>query len=528
MSQLSDDPIVIHPDVQGDAQRIREHAQQETRATTARNATIDTRGLTDSAGPAASAQPAPKRERALGLDAVRGICLVGMNVAFAIPFAVLPAWMYHMQNPPPSGAYASIPGLTWQDIIFPGFVFAMAAAIPIRGVQLLAAGQPGTRIAWDAIKRAVLLYVFALIIGHVNPYYTEYYSRGGNTLAIAGFLTCFALFVRRRDDWSPRAFAWVRRAGWVATAAILFASPLLWGGTFSLLRRDHIISAIAVTYVVSTFIWLLTQASFRARLVVAAVVALLKLMAPLGGVFGMLLGRSHAPAFYEPWYFELLLVAIPGLIAGDLLREWMNRPRVAAVEDAPHGEPLFRARLAVATLLGFAIPVVLLVGLYQRWLPATTFVTIAMVAAGAFILHPLRTTPQRGLTQIGAWAAVFLVIGVLLEPLEGGIKKDPQTLSFLFLCGGMWLAVLLSMTILLDLIQGAARTLSRPIVLAGQNAMLAYVLYMLFFSHVAYLTGIGDALTETPGAAALRGMLATALVLATLWAATRQRILWRA
>lgn len=528
MSQSSGEPIVIHPDVQGDPQRIREHERQEARAETARNAATYPDDLTDSTAPTASARPEPRRERALGLDAVRGICLVGMNVAFAIPFAVLPAWMYHMQNPPPSGAYASIPGLTWQDIIFPGFVFAMAAAIPIRGTQLLAAGQPGTRIAWDAIKRAVLLYVFALIIGHVNPYYTEYYSRGGNTLAIAGFLTCFALFVRRRDDWSPGVFAWVRRAGWVATAAILFASPLLWGGTFSLLRRDHIISAIAVTYVVSIFIWLLTRASFRARIVVAALVALLKLMAPLGGVFGMVLGRSHAPAFYEPWYFELLLVAIPGLIAGDLLREWMNRPRVPAEEDAAQHTPLLRARLAAATLLGFAIPFVLLVGLYQRWLPATTFVTIGIVVAGALVLHPLRNTPQRGLTQIGAWAAALLVIGVLLEPLEGGIKKDPQTLSFLFLCGGIWLAVLLSMTILLDLVRGLARTISRPIVLAGQNAMLAYVLYMLFFSHLAYLSGIGDALTDTPGAAALRGILATALVLATLWVATRQRIVWRA
>ena len=528
MSSPNEQPIVIHPKVHGDPERVANP-----------NAVVET-----PAPPPPPPAPAPPRaerrpvatdaarphvERARGLDAVRGLCLLGMNYAFAIPFAVLPAWMYHMQNPPPTGEYVSLPGLTWQDIIFPGFVFAMAAAVPIRAAQLLERGVPGPRIAWEALKRALLLYFFALIIGHVNPYYTEYYSRGGNMLAIVGFVTCFALFLRRREEWDPQRFQWLRRAGWVAAVAILAASPLLWGGTFSLLRRDHIISAIAFTYVISTFVWLLTRTSVMARLAILAMVVVFKLLAPLGGIFGMLLGRSAAPAIYEPWYIELLVIAIPGLIAGDLLRDWLrDKDAVDTPELAGQRRTRHRPRFAAAAILGFAVMPVLLVGLYQRWLPMTTFVAIGLVALGAVVLEPLRKTPQRRLTWIGAWAGALIVIGMLLEPLEGGIKKDPQTLGFLVLSAGIFFAALLAATIILDVMRGPLRHIATPIVVAGQNAMLAYVLFMLFYNPLAYLIGIGDALTATPGQAYARGALYTALVLATLWAATRKRFVWRA
>ena len=527
MSHTSEQPIVVHPKVHGDPDRISakndNHARTRADDTTLRSAPAVERPAPPEAA------PREPRERAQGLDAVRGVSLLGMNFTFAIPFAVLPAWMYHMQYPPPGGEHVPIPGLTWQDIIFPGFVFAMAAAIPIRGTQLLASGQSGMRITWDAVKRAALLYVFALIIAHVDPFYTQDYTTNGNLLSIAGFLTCFALFLRPRKEWDPRRIVWVRRVGWIAAAAILFIGPAVWGGSFSLLRRDHIIAAIAFTYVLSTIVWLLTRTQVITRIALAAAVAIAKLLAPLGGIFGAVLGRSVLPELYEPWYIELLLLGIPGLIAGDLLRVWMERENslAATPEQSRRTAGLRTARLVTAVLLGFIIPVVLLVGLYQRWLPLTTFVTIGLVAVGVAVLAPLRAGDDRILARMGAWAGALIVIGMLLEPLEGGIKKDPQTLSFLILSAGLWFGLLLSMTILLDVVRGLARTIGSPIVVAGQNAMLAYVIFMLFYSDIAYLLGFGDILTATPAQAILRGVLVTGLVLVTLVLATRHRIVWR-
>ena len=79
---------------------------------------------------AEAAGQAPK-DRAAGLDAFRGLFLLAMNFAFTIPFGVFAQWMYHVQFPSPSGEFAEIPGLGWRDLLFGGFLFAMAAALPV-------------------------------------------------------------------------------------------------------------------------------------------------------------------------------------------------------------------------------------------------------------------------------------------------------------------------------------------------------------------------------------------------------------
>ena len=51
---------------------------------------------------------AQRRVRVFGLDAMRGVCLLAMNLTFALPTVMfLPAWMYHMQYPPPDGKYVA-------------------------------------------------------------------------------------------------------------------------------------------------------------------------------------------------------------------------------------------------------------------------------------------------------------------------------------------------------------------------------------------------------------------------------------
>ena len=474
---------------------------------------------------ALAARAAQKRVRVFGLDAMRGVCLLAMNLTFALPAVMfLPAWMYHMQNPPPTGDYVALTGLTWQDIIFPGFLFAMAAASPVRGSQLLAAGEPAPRIIWGAAQRSALLYLFSLIIAHVNPYYTHSQTKGGNLLAIAGFLTCFALFVRRRDDWNPSVFKWIRRAGWLAAAIILIVIPPTWGATFSLLRRDGIITSIAFVYFLGTIIWLATGERILIRLLIMLALAVMELVTPYSGAIGALWERSAASWLYEPWYLELLLIAIPGTIAGDLLVRWTG---YSEEERTKKDSAAATSRLLAVAGLGLATPLVYVVGLYQHQVMATTIATFVLVALGGLLLTRGQTDRDRLLARMGGWAGVLLVAGILLEPLQGGIKKDPQTISYLLLCGGIWLSVLLALTILIDVVGGRIRRLADPLILAGQNAMFAYVIFMLFLNHIAYYFGFGDFLSANPGEAALRGLLVTSLVMMLLWMATRYRVVWR-
>ena len=70
--------------------------------------------------------------RSLSLDALRGIAILLMVFSSRIPFGVLPEWMYHAQVPPPKHIFdGTIPGISWGDLVFPYFLFAMGAAIPL-------------------------------------------------------------------------------------------------------------------------------------------------------------------------------------------------------------------------------------------------------------------------------------------------------------------------------------------------------------------------------------------------------------
>ncbi len=67
------------------------------------------------------------------LDAIRGYAIVTMVFSGSIAYGgVLPAFMFHAQSPPPKHEWVeNLPGITWVDLVFPLFLFAMGAAIPL-------------------------------------------------------------------------------------------------------------------------------------------------------------------------------------------------------------------------------------------------------------------------------------------------------------------------------------------------------------------------------------------------------------
>ena len=70
-------------------------------------------------------------KRAYALDALRGYAILTMVLSATIAGSILPAWMYHAQTPPPDHVFdPNIAGLTWVDLVFPFFLFAMGAALP--------------------------------------------------------------------------------------------------------------------------------------------------------------------------------------------------------------------------------------------------------------------------------------------------------------------------------------------------------------------------------------------------------------
>jgi hypothetical protein len=166
--------------------------------------------------------------------------------------------------------------------------------------------------------------------------------------------------------------------------------------------------------------------------------------------------------------------------------------------------------------------------MYERRYPFAT--TVAIIVASALLVLTARAPRgerDRVLSQMFGWAAVLLVFGMLVEPLEGGVKKDPQTLGFLLLMAGTAMSSLGSLLIIADIFSAGARQL-RPIALIGQNALFAYVILMLGIEHLLWLTGMGNALTSTWQLATLRSVMLTFLVAVLVWLATKRRLIWKA
>lgn len=535
-------PIVVHGPMTGDPERIIRDPRSLPEI--APDVVIDTdvigpliptsqveRPATTPAKPAEVPRQAPAvsvapTERVFGLDAFRGVLLLAMNFTFTIPpWGPFAKWMYHTQVPPsPTREYVAVAGLTWQDTLFTMFVFTMAAAIPIAMSGRLAKGKPYPDILMQSVRRGALLLVFALLIGHVNPYWTQDYTKRGNVLAIAGLLVSFAVFVRPPATWKPAYTRALRYAGWAGVVALLFVvPPLVYDQRFSTQRTDYIMAALAFATVAGTAVWLLTRRNLWLRMGIFGIVVLGRSLAPNVPAVADVWYANPLPWFYRPWYLDLLLVIIPGTMAGDLIWRWMQKPK---------GNTSVRSwstrRLGTLAALGWSVVPILCVGLYERRYPVATTIAIGVVCAALLTLvRGAATERDRVLARLFAWSALLLMGGMLVEPLEGGIKKDPQTLGFLLLMTGSAMAGLAGLMILSDLFKAGRKTL-RPVALIGQNALLAYVIIMLGFEHVLWLTGIGNSLTSTWQLATVRSIVLTTIAGTLVWYATRKRFVLKA
>lgn len=512
-------PIVIHGPQTGDADRI----GASTRELPVPSDTFGPRSVTPALEPVAPVSTAPV-ERVFGLDAFRGVLLLAMNFTFTIPpngpFA---KWMYHTQVPPSeTRAYVALAGLTWQDMLFAMFVFTMAAAIPIAMNNRLARGNPYPELLWNAVRRGFLLWLFALIIGHVNPYWTQDYTKRGNILAIVGLVVSFLFFVQPPKHWKAETAKAIKLLGVIGVIALLFiVPPLVYGQTFSAEKRDGIMAALAFCTVAGTLVWLFTRARLGVRFAVFGVILAVRMLAPHVVFVGQIWNANPLPWFYQPWYMDLMLVVIPGTVAGDLIWQWMKR-RSDATSVAWNG-----GRLAALAVLGLSFIPILNVGLYERRYPLQT--TIAVVLAAALTMLVARgaqTDRDRVLARLMLWGTAWLVLGMFVEPLEGGIKKDPQTLGFLLLMTGTATTMLASFLIIFDTLKAGAKQI-RPLALIGQNALFAYVVLMLGIEHVLWLTGIGGRFVATWQEATVRSFVLTFVAGFIVWIATKQRLVWK-
>jgi predicted acyltransferase len=447
-----------------------------------------------------STEPA---DRSAALDALRGLAILLMVFSGKIPYGVLPEWMYHAQVPPPAHVFnGALPGITWVDLVFPFFLFALGAAIPLALNARLVRGDSMSGIVASIFKRGALLFFFAVFVQHLKPGLMSGAPQSKeNLLALAGFALLFPVLAALPRPWGAIRCAAVRAFGWIGVIAVLIAFRAKDGGAFSLARSDIIMLVLANVAVSGALIWLATRHRLDWRVGILVFLLALRLTQSLPGWGQWTWNLSPWPWLGTLYFQQYLFIVIPGTIAGDLLLRW----RASSVQSRD-ARPLH----AVA-LPGVVACAVALVGLKGRWVVETTVLTMLLAAAGAWLARGETFPPV--LRSLIHWGAFWLLLGLAFEPFEGGIRKDRATLSYYFVTSGLACWLLVSLTIAIDLAQW--RRGFGLLIGAGRNPLIAYAGATSLLPPTLAIVGLEAAFmaaTSAPWAGVVRAACATLLL----------------
>ena len=482
-----------------------------------------------------SGSPSEQPRRAYALDALRGLAILGMILSGQLPFGekALPAWMYHAQVPPPAHQWiGTLPGITWVDLVFPFFLFALGAAIPLALTRRLEEGGPKWKVGLFIAERGVLLAFFALYVEAIRPYViSEHPSTATWLLALLGFALLFPILTRLPDAW-PAATRWgIRVAGWAGAVILLALLRYPGGKGFSLGRSDIIIVVLANMAVFGSLLWWLTRTNLLLRLGVLGVLVAVRLSnmpQPVEGWVSEVWRWSPVPWIYRLYYLQYLFIVVPGTIAGDLLLRWSRAEPGGSQSTQAEGQPWSSARLAVVASLMLALTVLLVIGLKARWLVPTTLITFGLCAVGWWLMsRPVRAI-ERLFHSLFNWAIYWLVLGLFFEPYEGGIKKDRATMSYYFVTAGGAICVLIACSIWVDVFRRKGR--AQLLIANGQNPMIAYAGINNLILPVLALTGVDkllSAMATTPWLGFVRGAIITLLLALSVNVFTRRKVFWR-
>lgn len=556
------------------------------------------------------------QKRAYALDALRGFAILAMVLSGTITYQILPAWMYHAQEPPPTHTYNShLSGLTWVDVVLPLFLFSMGAAIPLALSRRIEKGFSTTKIILSIFKRGFLLGTFAIVLQHVRPQVINPNDPEAQKwwIALLGFLIIFFMFVRLPNSWQP----WQRRvitiSAWVAAVILLSFIRYPGGSRFSIFRSDIILILLTNTAVFGSIIWLFTKSNLLLRLGCLGILLALRLSSRSQGWVSWLWSATPVPWIFKIEYLQYLFLVIPGTIIGDLILDWMQnrmKPSPHQQEDeelgvslrgsnlhsswfmvhgdeqskinnqqggeddfllerqgegqviSPLAAPLNSGgdvalpsasvdigrdsrgeeqrlsltpsphwsvrRLYTSILLMFIINFVLLCGLQSRWLWPTTLISAILCFSGWFLFDKPLTETESLLNKFYKWGIYWLAIGLIFEPYENGIKKDPPTMSYYFLTAAMATFILIAFTIIIDILK--QRKWLQLLIDNGQNPMIAYVAFANFLWPILTLTGIETIIIENskiPLIGFLKGLSYTMFIAWFVSLFTKLKIFWR-
>jgi len=461
-------------------------------------------------------------KRYLSLDLLRGISVFGMVFSAIVPHGVLPAWMYHMQTPPPEHIFdKTISGVTWVDLVFPIFIFCMGAAIPFAGRRRLEKGS--SEYIKEVFERFFMLWLFSYLYVFLN--FSQADGWGAQLATLAGFLALFPVYMvisNSGPKWLSSLLPykkWFRIGGMILVLALIALGHFQFGEEITIGRRGIIIFLLTFLYLFGSLAWFITRDSVKWR---AGVFVLLLIFSACAMQFNFVETLS-ATWFFNLEYFYFLLILIPGTYIGDLLQKRVSAPGgYNPIKGAKYTHLIF--------LLIFSLVVWQLVALYNGYLLANFIESGIVVSVIALLIK--RHLPVY--TKETFLAIVLLFAGLFTLVVEGSISKTPCTISYCFITS----SISIFMLMLMDYVSyhsgnGIVSFFTRIFSGAGSNPLMSYIAFGSLVIPIFKLTGLiliyqAAYPAGYPWIGVARAFLAVLLTMALVASMSERKIFWRA
>lgn len=266
------------------------------------------------------------KNRYAALDFLRGVSIFGMIFSAIIPSGVLPAWMYHIQNPPPTHELdTSINGIGWVDMVFPIFIFCMGVAIPLSGWHKFEKGCTVLAYIKSVFTRFLMLWLFSYL--YIITCFSDINGVWPQVFTLLGFCSIFLIYVAIDKLCRISVFGinlqnpvlFIRSLGVVAAVVTILIGHFCFGEVVNVQRRGIIIFLLAFIYLFGSLIWCFTRNRLGVRLVIFAVIFMFANVTRVLGWPEITYVNPNIRWWFNMEYIYFLLLLIPATLIGDRL-----------------------------------------------------------------------------------------------------------------------------------------------------------------------------------------------------------------
>ena len=443
------------------------------------------------------------------IDLLRGFAVIGMVFSGILPFnGALPAWMYHAQVPPPKHIFnPNLPGLTWVDLVFPFFLFSMGAVIPaVLPQNIEKQGLKNT--FFQLFKRFLLLLALAVFSFNFAPLRNLGAGDVADIAGIAAYVSLFLVFFKH-PDWLPRRALSLKISGIFLLLGLVYMKMVFWGG-LDIKNNDSILRVLANVYFFGALLWYVSKENELLRVGFIFMV-LAAYLGDMDGGYMQNFWRWQDPwHLVSPYLLKYLIIFLLGTLAGD----WLLK-KETLVEKITFQWDYF--------ILSIALTLLVLVGLFNRSLELTL---LSCLLAVSFFYYRQKwkkkvSTDKNKIFYVGIF---ILFCGLFMEPFQGGIKKDPSTLSYFFISSGIafiWVHAFMKME------TSKLSVFLFPIQSIGKNALMAYFMAGFLLMPLFNVSGLGDIIGQSTLVLLFRAFIVTILLGVIVHFCTKRGLFWK-